>query len=45
MTVRGGNGGSGCTSFAMSRRGKAPPDGGRGGDGGNIIIVVDTGLF
>ncbi|MFN3534688.1 MAG: GTPase ObgE, partial [Desulfatiglandales bacterium] len=39
ITVRGGDGGSGCVSFAHRRfQPKAGPDGGNGGDGGSVYL-------
>jgi len=44
ITVRSGDGGSGCTSFRRERYiEKGGPDGGDGGDGGHIILKVDPG--
>ena len=41
LKVCSGNGGSGCISFASSRRQPmGGPDGGDGGDGGSVIIKV-----
>lgn len=44
VTVRAGNGGSGCASFWRSAsKGKfRPADGGDGGDGGNVIIRASS---
>src|SRR5574338_1190540 len=45
IDVYAGNGGNGCVSF---RRGKSiplgGPDGGHGGDGGDVWLVADEGL-
>lgn len=44
ITVRSGDGGSGCTSFRRERYiEKGGPDGGDGGDGGHIILRADSG--
>ena len=41
--ARGGDGGSGCTSFRREAHvPKGGPDGGDGGDGGNVVLVADT---
>jgi len=45
VVVKAGKGGSGCVSFR--RESKVPrggPDGGRGGDGGNVLLVSETNL-
>ncbi len=45
VTLRGGRGGNGCVSFRRERGiPKGGPDGGRGGDGGNIYLVSDRNL-
>ncbi len=42
VTLRAGKGGNGCLSFRRERGiPKGGPDGGRGGDGGNIYFVSD----
>lgn len=45
ITVRAGNGGSGCASFRRERRRPlGGPDGGDGGDGGSVRLRIDEGL-
>ncbi|MBE6638694.1 MAG: GTPase ObgE [Ruminococcaceae bacterium] len=42
--VKAGDGGNGCISFHREKYvAKGGPDGGDGGKGGNIVLVVDTG--
>ena len=42
ITVRSGDGGSGCVSFRRERYiEKGGPDGGDGGDGGHVILKID----
>ncbi len=44
ITVRSGDGGSGCTSFRRERYiERGGPDGGDGGDGGHVILKTDPG--
>ncbi len=43
VTLRAGKGGNGCVSFRREWGvPKGGPDGGRGGDGGNIFLVADA---
>ena len=45
VTLRAGNGGHGCLSFRREKRiPRGGPDGGRGGDGGDVVLVSDPGL-
>ena len=42
VTVKAGDGGRGCPSFAQPPYTRYPyPDGGNGGDGGNVVLVAD----
>jgi GTP-binding protein len=45
VTLRAGNGGHGCLSFRREKGvPKGGPDGGRGGNGGNLFLVSDKNL-
>lgn len=45
IIVRAGNGGNGCVSFRREKfESKGGPDGGNGGDGGNIVVQAEEGM-
>ncbi|MFB6346686.1 MAG: GTPase ObgE, partial [bacterium] len=45
FTVQAGDGGDGCTSFeSQAYEPKGGPDGGSGGNGGDVILKADEGL-
>lgn len=45
ISVSGGNGGNGCISFRREKYiPKGGPDGGNGGDGGNVYIIADKNI-
>lgn len=45
FTVRAGRGGNGCTSFkSQAHRPRGGPDGGQGGEGGDVILRADRRL-
>lgn len=45
ITAKAGAGGNGCQAFArIPRQRHAPPSGGNGGDGGDVILIADPHL-
>ena len=45
IVIKAGKGGNGCVSFRReSKVPKGGPDGGRGGDGGSVLLVSETNL-
>ncbi len=45
IQVQAGKGGNGCLSFRREKYiARGGPDGGNGGDGGNVLLVADTAL-
>jgi GTP-binding protein len=45
ITVKAGDGGRGCSAFAQPPYTRSPyPDGGNGGDGGDVIVSTDPNL-
>lgn len=46
ITVKGGNGGNGCTSFFSDKNARyRKADGGDGGDGGNVVFKASRNVF
>lgn len=44
ITVRAGSGGQGASTYQIRKRQQGPPDGGNGGRGGSVYLVVDPSL-